>query len=105
MYVIGGRNVSLDWSILLGVLGIIVSIAVGWLTFRLANKRAYAQRYVDAKSTVLQELSKSLGEDSIPTPGILEATIRSVLREIGDPKVQINISDVLDDLIRQVTSD
>lgn len=95
----------IDWSLLLGVLGILVSIIVGWLTYRLANRRAYSQRYMDAKATVLQELSKSLGEDSVPATGILEATIRSVLREIGDPKIKINIGEILDDLIRQVTSD
>jgi len=95
----------MDWSLLLGFLGILVSIVVGWLTYRLADRRARNQRYFTAKSTVLQELSKSLGEDSVPTPNILEATIRSVLLEVGDPSVQINVGEVLDDLTRQVTSD
>jgi len=95
----------MDWSLLLGILGIVVSIVVGWLTYGLADRRARSQRYFTAKSTVLQELSKSLGEDSVPPPNILEATIRSVLREVGDPRVQINVSEVLDDLMRQVTSD
>src|SRR3954447_920964 len=95
----------MDWSLVLGIIGIVVSIVVGCLTYLLADRRAHSQRYFTAKSTVLRELSKSLGEDSIPTPGILEATIRSVLQEVGDPRVQINVSEVLDDLMRQVTSD
>lgn len=95
----------MDWSLILGILGIVVSVAVGWLTYRLANKRAFSQRYVTAKATVLQSLSKSLGEDAVPTQEVLQATIRSVLRETGDPKLQLQIDDVLDDLVRQVTSD
>lgn len=95
----------MDWSIVLGIAGILVSIGVGWLTYRLANKRAMSQRYAAAKATVLQSLSKSLGEDAIPTTDVLQATIRSVLRESGDPKLKLEIDDVLDDLIRQVTSD
>lgn len=95
----------MDWSLILGILGIVVSILVGWLTYRLADRRAQSQRYVTAKATVLQELSKSLGEDSVPTPDILEATIRSVLREVGDPRVEIALDELLDDLVRQVTSD
>jgi hypothetical protein len=95
----------MDWSMILGILGIVVSIGVGWLTYRLANRRASTQRYESAKATVLQELSKSLGEDSVPSVDVLEATIRSVLRETGDPRVHLLVDHVLDDLIRQVTSD
>ena len=95
----------MDWSLILGILGIVVSILVGWLTYGLADRRARSNRHIAAKNTVLQELSKSLGEASVPTPDILEATIRSVLREVGDPKVQMDVDEVLDDLVRQVTSD
>lgn len=95
----------MDWSVFLGVLGIIVSIVVGWLTYRLADRRARSNRQISAKATVLQELSKSLGEDSVPAPDILEATIRSVLREVGDPKIGLDVDEILDDLVRQVTSD
>jgi hypothetical protein len=95
----------MDWSIILGVLGIVVSVVVGWFTYRLADRRARNQKFETAKTTVLQELSKSLGEDAVPTPDVLEATIRSVLRETGDPKIEMNVDVVLDDLVRQVTSD
>jgi hypothetical protein len=95
----------MNWSIAVGVLGILASVVVGWLTYRLADRRARNQRYAAAKSTVLQELSNPLGEDAVPTPHIIEATIRSVLREMGDPRVKLGVDDVLDDLLRQVTSD
>ena len=95
----------MDWSIVLGVIGILVSIVVGWITFRLTERRARNQRHFVAKATVLQELSKSLGEDAIPTPAIIEATLRSVVRETADPKLTLSLDEILDDLIRQVTSD
>lgn len=95
----------MDLSIWLGVLGIAVSIAVGWLTYWLASKRTTNQGYLNAKATVLQELSNPLGEDAVPTAEVIEATIRSVLRETGDRRVSVSIDDVLDDLVRRVTSD
>ena len=95
----------MDWSIALGIAGIVVSVVVGWLTYVLANRRARTQRWLQAKTAVLQGLSKSLGEDAIPSIGVLRATIRSVLREIGDPKLELSLDEVLDDLIRQVTAD
>lgn len=95
----------MNWSIVLGVLGIVASVLVGWLTYRLADRRARKQRYMAAKTTVLQELSNSLGEDAVPTPYIIESTIRSVLREMADPRMNLALDDVLDDLMRQVTSD
>jgi hypothetical protein len=95
----------MDWSVLLGALGICVSIGVGWVTYRLASRRATSERYILAKDTVLRELSKSLGEDAVPSLDILEATIRSVLHDVGDPQLQLNVADIFDDLLRQVTSD
>lgn len=95
----------MDWSIVLGILGIVVSLIVGWVSSRIAAQRSRNQKYRTAKAVVLQELSKSLGEDSIPTPAIIQATMRSVLRESGDPKVEIDVDEVLDDLMRQVTAD
>lgn len=95
----------MNWSLTLGILGIVVSIVVGWVTYRLADRRARNQRHASAKTAVLRDLSNSLGEDSIPTPEIIDATIRSVLREVADPKVDLRVDEVLDDLVRQVTSD
>ena len=95
----------MNWSIILSIAGIVVSVVVGWLTYRLADRRARNQRHTVAKNAVLQDLSNSLGEDSIPNPVIIEATIRSVLRQIADPKIDLATDEVLDDLIRQVTSD
>lgn len=95
----------MDWSLILGIIGILVSVGVGWITYRLADRRARNQRHATAKATVLQELSKSLGEDSVPTPAVIEATLRSVVREVADPKVAVSLDEVLDDLVRQVTSD
>lgn len=95
----------MNWSIVLGILGVVVSVVVGWLSYRFADRRSSNQKYRTAKSAVLQELSKSLGEDAIPTPAIIQATMRSVLREAGDPKIDIEVDEVLDDLMRQVTAD
>jgi hypothetical protein len=95
----------MDWSIVLGIVGVAVSVVVGWLSYRFADRRSSSQKYRTAKSAVLQELSKSLGEDAIPTPAIIQATMRSVLREAGDPKIDIQVDEVLDDLMRQVTAD
>lgn len=95
----------MDWSVALGIVGIMVSVAVGWLTYKLADRRSRNQRYLSAKATVLQELANSLGEDAVPNRVIIESTIRSVLRESGDPRIKVEVEEILDDLTRQVTSD
>jgi hypothetical protein len=96
----------MNWSILLGILGILASVAVGLGTFLIADKRTRKNRYQNAKDLILRELSKSLGEDNIPNHLIISATIRSVLRENNSDNLEaVSVSEILDDLIRQITSD
>lgn len=93
-------------SILLGILGIIVSIAVGFGTYYLAEKRGKRNRWQSAKDTVLRDLSKSLGEGNIPDPPVILATIRSVLRSHNATDLAVvTLDEVTDDLLRQITSD
>lgn len=96
----------MNWSVFLGILGILASVAVGLGTFLIADKRARKNRYQNAKDLILRELSKSLGEDNIPSHLIISATIRSVLRENNSDNLEaVSVSEILDDLIRQITSD
>lgn len=96
----------MDLSIFLGVIGIIVSIAVGFGTFYLAEKRARRNRWQSAKETVLRDLSKSLGEGNIPATPVILATIRSVLRSQNASDLSsVTLDEIADDLLRQITSD
>lgn len=96
----------MDWSISLSIVGIIVSILIGLFTFYVADKRSRRRRWYQAKETILMELSKSLSEGNVPNLEIMSATIRSVLRDsnVGEFDL-ITIDEILDDLIRQITSD
>lgn len=95
-----------DPSILLGVIGIVVSIVVGYGTYWLTEKRARRNRWQGAKDMVLRDLSKSLGEGTVPEPKVILATIRSVLRGHNAPDLAaVTFEEVRDDLIRQITAD
>lgn len=96
----------MDWSVILGVAGIAVSIMVGWLTYYLADKRQGRSRYLAAKSAIVNTLSRSLSEETIPSASLVEAMIRSVLRdENSSDLAAVSVDEVVDDLIRQVTAD
>ena len=95
----------MDWSLILGIAGIAVSVIVGWLTYYLADKRQRRSRFLAAKHTVVSTLSRSLSEETIPTVDLVRATIRSVLREENADLSRISVDEVIDDLIRQVSSD
>lgn len=96
----------MDINILLAVAGIIVSIAVGFGTFYLADKRARRNRWENAKETVLRDLSKSLGEGNVPDASVIKATIRSVLRSYSANDLSVvTLEEVADDLLRQITAD
>ena len=96
----------MDMSVTLGILGIIVSIAVGLGTYLLTEKRGRRNRWQAAKEAVLHDLSKSLGEGNVPSPPVILATIRSVLRMQSAPDLEaVTLEEVTDDLLRQITSD
>jgi len=96
----------MELSILLGIAGIIVSIGVGFGTFYLADKRAKRNRWVNAKETVLRDLSKSLSEGTIPDALVIRATIRSVLRSHNASDLSVvSLDEIADDLLRQITAD
>lgn len=96
----------MDFSILLSIAGIVVSIGVGFGTFYLANKRAERNRWGNAKETVLRDLSKSLGEGNIPDASVIKATIRSVLRTQNTTDLSVvTLDEISDDLLRQITAD
>jgi hypothetical protein len=91
---------------LVGVLGIVVSIVVGFGTYYLAERRGRRNRWQAAKDVVLRDLSKSLGEGNVPSPPVILATIRSVLRTQNAPDLDaVTLEEVADDLLRQITSD
>ena len=95
-----------DMSILIGVISIAVSIAVGFGTYYLTQRRARANRWQTAKETVLRDLSKCLGEGNVPEPRVITATIRSVLRTHNTTDLEaVTLDEVADDLLRQITSD
>lgn len=96
----------MDISVFLGVVSIVVSIAVGFGTFYIADKRAKRNRWQNAKDTVLRDLSKSLGEGNVPDASVIKATIRSVLRgqNANDLSV-VTLEEIADDLLRQITAD
>lgn len=96
----------MDTNMLLAVAGIIVSIAVGFGTFYLADKRARRNRWENAKETVLRDLSKSLGEGNVPDASVITATIRSVLRSHSANDLSVvTLEEIADDLLRQITAD
>jgi hypothetical protein len=96
----------MDVNILLAVAGIIVSIAVGFGTFYLADKRARRNRWENAKETVLRDLSKSLGEGTVPDASVIKATIRSVLRSHSANDLSVvTLEEIADELLRQITAD
>lgn len=96
----------MDWSLILGIAGIAVSIIVGWLTYYLADKRQRRNRFLAAKHSVVSTLSRSLSEETVPSAELVRATIRSVLREENAADLSaVSVEEVIDDLIRQVTSD
>ena len=93
-------------SILLGLIGILVSIGVGFGTFYLADKRARINRWQNAKDMVLRDLSKSLGEGNVPDASVIKATIRSVLRSHNAIDLSVvTLDEIADDLLRQITAD
>ncbi|MFB3896662.1 MAG: hypothetical protein ACE14V_10210 [bacterium] len=96
----------MDINILLAVIGIIVSIVVGFVTFYLADKSARRNRWNSAREMILRDLSKSLGEGTVPDASVIEATIRSILRgyNANDLSV-ITVEEIADDLLRQITAD
>jgi hypothetical protein len=96
----------MDWSLALGVGGIVVSIAVGWLTYFFADKKQRRNRYIAAKNTIAATLSRSLSESNVPSYELVAATIRSVLREDSPSNLDsVTVDEISDDLIRQVSSD
>ncbi len=96
----------MDLSILLGAGGILVSIAVGWGTFTLTDRRARAGRWRHAKQVINQDLARTLGEGAVPSRDVVVATIRSVLRSQGTADMSaVTLEEIVDDLIRQVTAD
>lgn len=96
----------MDLSILLGVAGIVVSIAVGFGTFSLADSRARHNRWQSAKDMILRDLSKSLGEGNAPEAQVINGTIRSVLRaQNASDLTVVTLGEIADDLLRQITAD
>jgi len=96
----------MNLNLLLGIVGILVSIGVGFGTFYLTDKRARRNRWQAAKDIVLRDLSKSLGEGNIPDALVIKATIRSVLRSQNASDLSVvTLDEVADDLLRQITSD
>ena len=93
-------------TILLGLIGILVSIGVGFGTFYLADKRARINRWQNAKDMVLRDLSKSLGEGNVLDASVIKATIRSVLRSHNAIDLSVvTLDEIADDLLRQITAD
>jgi hypothetical protein len=96
----------MDFSALLGVIGIAVSIGVGFGTFYIADNRARRSRWQNAKDIVLRDLSKSLGEGNVPDAFVIKATIRSVLRGQNTSNLSaVTLEEISDDLLRQITAD
>ncbi|HEV3219129.1 MAG TPA: hypothetical protein VGZ48_05125 [Candidatus Acidoferrales bacterium] len=99
-------SARMDWSIILGVIGVVVSIGVGLGTFFLAQRSARRGKWETAKNIILRDLSKSLGDGTVPTSHVILAIIRSVLRDqnVSDTGA-VTIDEIKDDLLRQITSD
>ena len=95
----------IDLSTILGLAGILVSILAATVTLLFADRREVRRRYVDARTIVLNDLSRSLGQDSIPSAQTISAVIRSVHREMNLQRVNLDLEMILDDLLRSVTAD
>lgn len=96
----------MDTGIIFNILSIFVSIIIGLSTFFIADKRSRKNKYLNAKSKILNDLSKSLGENSIPQYEVINSVIRSVLREENENNLDvITVEEILDDLLRQILSD
>lgn len=96
---------NIDWSLGVGVFGIFVSIAVGLGTFWAADRRTQRNRLLTARGLIVQVLSRSLADGSIPKRPVIEAVVRSVLREQGTVyDEQTTVAEVIDDMLRQVAS-
>lgn len=96
----------MSFGTVLTIVGILVSLAVGLGTYYLSARGVRRSRWQSAKDTVLRDLSKTLGEGKVPTPPVILATIRSVLRaQNASDMTAVTLDEVTDDLIRQITSD
>ncbi len=96
---------SIDWSLGVGILGILVSIAVGLGTFWASDRRTQRNRLLNARGLIVQVLSRSLADGAVPKRPVIEAVVRSVLREQGTVYNEQNtVAEVIDDLLRQVAS-
>lgn len=96
----------MDSGILFNILSIIASIIIGLSTFFIADKRARKNKYLNAKAKILNDLSRSLGENSIPEYEVISSVIRSVLREENENNFDvISVKEISDDLLRQILSD
>ena len=96
----------MDTGIVFNMLSIFISVILGLTTFFVADRRSRKNKYLNAKSKILNNLSKSLGEDNIPQFEIISSVIRSVLREENENNLDaITVNEVLDDLLRQILSD
>lgn len=86
--------------------GIVATVIVSWVTYHLSVRVTRRNQWQSAKETILRDLSRSLGEGTVPSPEIIVSTMRSVLRNQGAINLEvITLEEIVDDLIWQVTSD
>jgi hypothetical protein len=95
-----------DRGVIIGVIGVIATIVVGGATYWLTAggvSREYDERVRTARSDILVELGRSIGEDVVPDREKITAVIDSVDREYGiKPQDSEQVDTVIDDLIARV---
>ncbi len=95
----------MSWSLAWSIVSVVVSIVIGLGTYWFAQKKTRQNRRQAAKKEIAQRLSLVLSEDNIPTYQIIKSTIRSTVRAYENYRIAyIRVSEIIDDLISQVTS-
>jgi hypothetical protein len=95
-----------DRGILVGIIGVIATIAVGWLTYWLtagAESREYQERVKSSRTEILSGISRSIGEGKVPNKAKIQAVIDSVERKYGVKQQDSEKpGSVIDDIIERV---
>ena len=95
-----GRDIALTF------VSILAGIATSFAFFVLSTRKARRAGWRLAKSRITADLAQSLGQDRVPPPEAIVATIRSILREHDVTELQgVTYGEVMEELLRQVTAD
>jgi len=95
-----------DTNVLIGIVGVIATIAVGVITYWLTAgsvSREYQERIKAARNDVLTAVARSIGEGVVPGKDKIQSVLNSVRRQYGIREQDFETPDtVIDDVLTRV---